>query len=51
MDPIKIVVFGPVVHHLQAILKHKRAVGFLGVIVATVAMAHDVKETFCPTSL
>jgi hypothetical protein len=50
-DPIKIVLFGPVVHHLQAILKHKKAVGFLGFIVATVAMAHDIKETFCPTSL
>lgn len=50
-DPIKIVLFGPVVHHLQAILKHKRAVGFLGVIVTAIAMAHDIKETFCPTSL
>jgi len=50
-DPIKIILFGPVIHHLQAILKHKKAVGFLGVLVASVAMAHDIKETFCPTTL
>jgi hypothetical protein len=50
-DPIKIVLFGPVIHHLQAMLKHKKAVGFLGVFVSIVAMAHDVKEFLCPTSL
>ena len=51
MDPIKIILFGPVVHHMQAILKHKRAVGFLGVLITVIALAHDIKETFCPSSL
>ena len=51
MDPIKIILFGPVVHHMQAILKHKRAVGFLGVLITVIALAHDIKETFCPASL
>ena len=51
MDPIKIILFGPVVHHMQAILKHKRAVGFLGVLITIIALAHDIKETFCPSSL
>eukprot|EP01047_Picozoa_sp_COSAG01_P001394 COSAG01_NODE_31_length_35900_cov_44.332169_29_plen_75_part_00 len=50
-DPIKIILFGPIYHHLQFILKHKKAVGFFSCILATVAYVHEVKETLCPTSI
>ena len=44
-DPIKIVLFGPVYHHMQFILRHKKAVGAIGAVLTAVAYAHEVKET------